>query len=342
MDIEVQEQLMQIGYFKIEELSLGEYEVIESNSGSNYVSNPVPYKVTVIAGTTQTLRITNNRKTGAIRLIKVDSRDNRTPISGCTFEVYSSEDDYQNKIATATTSSAGIIEFSNLRVGYTYKIREVSSNEWYVLDSTDRELILNDETQSDIIITNRIKTAQIKVVKMDVDYNEFKLENVEFQIYEDTNKNGKVDIGEKVVDTIITNSQGIAISRELPIDKEYIVLESKTKDDYHLNTTTQKVTFTPADYKRITTLTFTNKKKEGQIHLTKVDLDNHNVLLGHVSFMIYSEELKSWIKYNDNTKIWDRTSRDDKDAIYYSNVNAEIFWEHLRVRKLPNFRIRNK
>lgn len=175
-----------------------------------------------------------------------------------------------------------------------------------------------------------------------MDYNEFKLENVEFKIYEDANKNGKIDNGEKVVDTIKTNREGIAITKELPIDKEYVALESKTKSDYLLNTTTQKVKFTPADYKKVATLTFTNKKKEGQIHLTKVDMDNHNILLGHVPFMIYSEELQSWIKYNEKTKIWDRTSRNDKDAIYYSNVNAEIFWEHLRVRKLPNFRIRNK
>lgn len=145
-----------------------------------------------------------------------------------------------------------------------------------------------------------------------------------------------------MVDTIKTNSEGVAITKELPIDREYIALESKTKSDYHLNTTTQKVTFTPADYKKIKTLTFTNKKKEGQIHLTKVDMDNHNILLGHVPFMIYSEELKSWIKYNENTKIWDRTNRDDKDAVYYSNVNAEIFWEHLRVRKLQNFGIGNQ
>lgn len=218
----------------------------------------------------------------------------------------------------------------------------MASNEWYVLDTTDKEVILNSTTEQSITIANKIKTAQIKVVKIDVDYNEFKLGNVEFEIYEDTNKNGIIDEGEPVVDRITTNSEGEAITKELPIDKEYIALESKTKEDYHLNTKPQKVTFTPADYKQVTTLTFTNKKKEGQIHLTKVDMDNHNILLGHVPFMIYSEELNSWIKYNENTKIWDRTSRDDEEAIYYSNVNAEIFWEHLRVRKLPNFRIRNK
>ena len=211
-----------------------------------------------------------------------------------------------------------------------------------MFESKEVNITVEADKYKDISVTNKIKTAQIKVIKIDVDYNEFKLENVEFNIYEDTNKNGKIDDGEKIVDTIKTNSEGVAITKELPIDIEYIALESKTKSDYHLNTTIQKVTFTPADYKKITTLTFTNKKKEGQIHLTKVDLDNHNILLGHVGFRIYSEELKSWIKYNARTQIWDRTSEDDPEAVYYSNVNAEIFWEHLRIRKLSNFRIGNK
>lgn len=208
------------------------------------------------------------------------------------------------------------------------------TNEWYVLENVEREVTVEADKYKDIVVTNDIKTAQIKVVKYDVDYNEFKLENVEFKIYEDTNKNGKIDDGEPVVDTIVTNSEGIATTKELPIDKEYIALESKTKSDYLLNTQTQKVTFTPADYKKVTTLEFTNKKKEGNIHLTKVDLDNHRVTLGHVGFRIYSIELKSWIKYNEKTKIWDRTTKDDPDAIYYTNVNGEILWEHLRVRTI--------
>lgn len=179
-----------------------------------------------------------------------------------------------------------------------------------------------------------MKTAQIEVVKVDTDYNEFKLENVEFQIYDDINKNGKIDNGEKVVDTIKTNKDGIAKTKWLPIDKEYIALEVKTKKDYILNKTTQKVKFTPKDYKKVTRLTFTNDKKEGKIHLTKVDLDNHNVTLGNVPFMIYSEELNSWIKYNKNTETWNRTTKNDKEAIYYSDINGEILWEHLRIRKL--------
>ena len=121
------------------------------------------------------------------------------------------------------------------------------TNEWYVLENVEREVTVEADKYKDIVVTNDIKTAQIKVVKYDVDYNEFKLENVEFKIYEDTNKNGKIDDGEPVVDTIVTNSEGIATTKELPIDKEYIALESKTKSDYLLNTQTQKVTFTPAD-----------------------------------------------------------------------------------------------
>lgn len=74
------------------------------------------HNITVTAGTTQNLRITNDRKKSKIHVLKVDARDNRTPISGCTFELYSSEDNYRSRIARKTTPSSGAIEFTNLRI----------------------------------------------------------------------------------------------------------------------------------------------------------------------------------------------------------------------------------
>lgn len=107
---------MKIGYFKLEQLTPGDYQVIESRASSYYEVNSLSHNITVMAGTTQTLRITNDRQTATLHVVKVDARDNRTPIAGCTFDLYSSEDNYRSKIATKTTPSSGIIEFTNLRV----------------------------------------------------------------------------------------------------------------------------------------------------------------------------------------------------------------------------------
>lgn len=109
-------QQIQIGFFRIEKLTPGEYQVTETRANAYYVANSLTHNVIVTAGTTQNLRITNDRKKSKIRVLKVDARDNRTPINGSTFELYSSEDNYRRKIATKTTPSSGAIEFTNLRI----------------------------------------------------------------------------------------------------------------------------------------------------------------------------------------------------------------------------------
>lgn len=116
MDLEKLKQQTQIGSFRIEQLTPGEYQITESRASTYYVANSLTHNITVTAGGTQTLNITNDRQKSKIHVLKVDARDNRTPIGGCTFELYSSEDNYRNKIATKTTPDSGEIEFTNLRV----------------------------------------------------------------------------------------------------------------------------------------------------------------------------------------------------------------------------------
>ena len=62
-----------------------------------------------------------------------------------------------------------------------------------------------------------------------------KLSNVKFGIYDSNNK---------LIETLTTNSQGYAKSSKLALDKEYIVKEISTQEDYLLNENTWKVNLT--------------------------------------------------------------------------------------------------
>ena len=75
---------------------------------------------------------------------------------------------------------------------------------------------------------------------------------VEFKVYDENNN---------VVDTLITDENGEATSKRLPIDQEYTVQETKTLENYVLTEEPQTVIL---EEDQITDLTFTNEKKKGQ------------------------------------------------------------------------------
>ncbi len=79
-----------------------------------------------------------------------------------------------------------------------------------------------------------MKKAQVRVIKVDLDNNEVKLKGVKFNVL-DENKN--------VLETIITNDEGEAITSKYPVrDFEKLTLqETETLQNYKLNTTPQTV-----------------------------------------------------------------------------------------------------
>jgi uncharacterized surface anchored protein len=69
-----------------------------------------------------------------------------------------------------------------------------------------------------IVFENEKKKGQIKVIKVDMDNNEVKLEGVTFEIRDE---NGNV------VQTLVTDKNGEAISERIPIDQSYTVVETR-------------------------------------------------------------------------------------------------------------------
>ena len=83
-----------------------------------------------------------------------------------------------------------------------------------------------------IIVKNKKKQGQIRVVKIDKDNNEIRIPNVVFNV---------MDLDGNIVEQLTTNENGEAISKELDIDKEYVVQEVKTLENYKLEETPQEI-----------------------------------------------------------------------------------------------------
>lgn len=174
----------------------------------------------------------------------------------------------------ALTSRYPIRDFEKL------KIKETKTLETYVLSDEVKTVTLKENQIENIIFQNEKKKAQIRVIKVDQDNNEVLLENVKFDIVNETGE---------VVDTIVTGKDGTATTKRIPIDSEYTVIEKETKKEYKLTEETQTVTLKQDEIKDIT---FQNEKRKGQLRVIKVDLDDNEVLLEGVTFDILDKERK--------------------------------------------------
>lgn len=136
-------------------------------------------------------------------------------------------------------------------------------------------------TSSSASIEMKGNTAGIKIKKIDVDTNQ-PIPNTVFQI---TKEDGTV------IGTATTNAAGIATFSNL-YQSNYVIKEIKSNDDYVIMQETINI---PAYYNKITEQTISNKHKEGNLKVYKVDKDNNKITLGNVEFDLYSEEFKKVI-----------------------------------------------
>ena len=244
--------------------------------GKWYNLNTDPTKVEVEWNKTNDSVIQNELKKGSIRVIKVDKDDNTVRIPNVTFEVLDKNNNVLEKITTNENGEAKTKEYA-IRDYEELKIHEIETDKYYVLNDEVQTVKLEANQIKNITFENEKKKGQIRVIKVDKDNNEVLLEGVTFDILDE---NGQV------VDTIKTDSNGEAITKKLPIDQKYTVLEKSTLQNYVLSEETQTVTL---EQDQIKDITFENEKKKGQIRVIKVDMDDNEVLLEGVTFDVLDE-----------------------------------------------------
>ena len=186
-------------------------------------------------------------------------------------------DENENIIAHLITNVNGEAYIENINTG-TYTLKEtVTKKEYNLCENTDIIVKWNETT--DIVIENEKKKGQIKITKQDAEKEEIKLEGVKFQI---------LDINNKVVEEVITNSNGEALSSKLLIGK-YMVkeIELGSNTNYLLNKRFDIINIYNG---KVSELVVQNEHKKGSLQITKVDKDNHNILLEGVKFKITDKD----------------------------------------------------
>lgn len=239
------------------EYPIRDYEKLvlkEVETQEGYTLDRIPKTVILKDGET-TIEIENEVKKGQIKVVKIDKDNNNIKLEGVIFEVYDEDD---KLIQTLTTDKNGEAITDKLRVSKTYYIKEVKTQENYKLNDEIVNVVLEESKIKELIIENEKKKGQIQVVKNDSENKEIYIPNVTFEIY-----NSKGDL----VDTIITNERGKAVTKELPIDEIYTIKETYAPNEYVLN---EKVQTVILEEGRTTELKFENIKKYGKIRIKKV------------------------------------------------------------------------
>lgn len=264
------------GILIFNELYQDNYVIKEIKSNDNYVISQETVNIRTTYNKVTEVTLTNEHKKGKIQVHKVDKDNHKIALGNVAFDLYSEE--FGKVIATYRTDANGEISIENLRTG-NYKLIERSTNKWYNL-SENTNIVVEWNQTADTTIENELKKGQVKVVKVDADDNEIKLEGVKFEVLDEHNN---------ILETIITDKNGEAYTSKYPIrDYENLTLkEIETLEEYSLNDTSQIVQLTENE---ITTIQVENEVKKGQIKVVKVDKDNNEIKLEGVKFEVYNED----------------------------------------------------
>ena len=209
-------------------LTEGDYYALEQESPSGFKLDATRHYFSVKDGEV-TQEVIPNEAISGILLHKVDSTTGEG-IYGVTFLLY---DDTNTPIGQYTSDDRGYVYIEDLASGR-YYLRELE-NEGYIVDTEKKTVYVRSGETTEITWENTPVTGQIQITKTSEDYNSINgwpagtpIPNTEFEIY-----NARTG---KLVDTIRTDKNGVAVSKPLPLAR-YEVIESKAADFYGLDKT---------------------------------------------------------------------------------------------------------
>ena len=208
--------------------------------------------------------ITNELKKAQIKVIKVDKENHEIKLRGVEFEVYNSNGELVDKIITNENGEAIT---KRLPVNDSYSLKEIKTDKYYKLNEETITIDLTKyvaEYKEDIvektIIENQVKKGTIKVIKTDGDTN-IPLKDIVFEVYDEENN---------LIEVLITDINGEATTKELPINKHYILIEKETQKGYKLSDKKETLELTEDE---ITSIKFENYKEKGKIKIVKTSSD---------------------------------------------------------------------
>ena len=248
-----------------ENLPIGKYTVTEDGStvpAAYLVANE--QTVTVEYNTTAEVKVTNEEKTGSIKVQK--RTEGQKNVEGITFYLKGTSDSGREINIPATTDKDGVAVFENVPVG-TYMVIEDEETVPYgylVADEKKVTVIYSETVDAEII--NNEQTGSITVHK--TTEGQKNIEGIKFYL------RGTSDTGREIDIPAITDENGIAKFENVPIGTYKVIEDEKTVPYGYLVAAEKEVTVT---YAETVDTDILNAEQTGTIQVHKKTADMTNV-----------------------------------------------------------------
>ncbi|MCQ4864959.1 SpaA isopeptide-forming pilin-related protein [Pseudoflavonifractor phocaeensis] len=208
------------------DLEAGNYYALEVYCPKEYKLDYTPRYFTVADGKTTELRVTNKAFSG-ILIHKIDSTTGKG-VPNVTFLLY---DRNMNPLDQFVSDQNGYAYIDDLGISGKVYLRELEA-EGYIVDQDLKTVYVRPGETTEVVWKNTPIMGQIQIIKKSADDNPINglpagtpLEGARFEIY---------DKAGNVVDTIVSGSNGLAVSKPLPLSR-YTVREIQAPAYYAVN-----------------------------------------------------------------------------------------------------------
>lgn len=227
------------------DLPLGSYYVQEISTNAAYLTSDTKYPVAfAYAGQDTALVHISANEGNAIenKLIygsvsgKKSDEDGKA-LGGALIGIFKTgTTEFTKETAIATTVSAEDGSFSFAKVPYgTWVIREIESPKGYVLSEEEIAVTISEVDEIvEISLVNYFICGSISLTKVDKDYPDNKLTGAVFEVYSDTNGDGKLDKEDTLLGTMTEMEGGVYQMKELRYGK-YLVREKTAPTGFVLD-----------------------------------------------------------------------------------------------------------
>lgn len=240
-------------------VNIGNYKIRETKTKQEYKIGKEE-SVTVNWNKVVELKIENEKKKGQIKIIKKDKEDSNIGLKGVEFEI---RDKDEKLVKILKTDEKGEAITPNLPIG-NYYIQEIKTLDNYILNEDKVQVTVKDDNITEVVIQNEKKRGQIQINKTSEDKNNVinkeegsPIEGAKFNIYDKANK---------IVDTIVTDENGVALSKRLE-KGIYTVQEVETGKWYILDEKIYNAEI--KENNEIVNLNIINKSKDPKVEITK-------------------------------------------------------------------------
>ncbi|HEF1904551.1 TPA: choice-of-anchor A family protein [Bacillus cereus] len=217
----------------------------------------------------------NKPSTGKVKIKKVDSNNDNKKLVGAKFHI---EDSKGKVVGELITDEKGEMISKDLPIG-NYTLVEVEAPKGYELLKEKITVKIEKDAVVEIKIGNKKlpdPMGKMKLVKVDISDKNKKLAGAKFHIE---------DPKGKIVGELVTNEEGEAISKDLPIGN-YTLVEVEAPKGYEL--LKEKITV-KLEKDAVVEIKIGNKKLPdpmGKMKLVKVDISDKNKKLAGAKFKI--------------------------------------------------------